>query len=231
MSSIPSEKEIDSAFQAKDVAGLLRMLDGGLDPNWTNASGDTLLHGAAKLGDLGLVEKLLEKGATARAYNRETETPWDIAVSWGNDDAAKILRKHIADETLTRGNDPIAFQSLADIRATAEETGVSPLHEIARRGQLNQLLALKDAQDLSAGDLLVRNLDGDTVLLNICQHGQLPLLAKTELWMKRPQDFQQLWTHVPAHYKKEVDYDAFIAALRQAKLQSYGKPKLKGFQK
>lgn len=228
-----SAEDIDSAFRSRDVIGLIRMLDNGLDANWKSERGDTLLHSAARLGDISLVEKLLDKGAKALVFNAEGETPRDIAVIWGHDNAAKMIGTRLADETLTRGNDTIPYASLQDLRDKAAETGINPLHDIAQRGQFNQVLALvsADAQGLNASELLSKGLDGDTVLLKICQHGQLPLLVKPELWVKKPQDFQRLWENVPAHYRKEVDYDSFVSQLRQLKLQSYGKPKLKGFHK
>ena len=228
-----SADEIDSAFRARDVVTLARMLDSGLDANGKNERGDTLLHSAARLGDIGLVEKLIEKGARALAYNADGETPCDTAAIWGNDSAAVIIKARLADERLTRGNEPIPYASLQAIRDKAAETGIHPLHDIAQRGQFNQVLALvpADPQGLSAADLLSKGFDGDTVLFKICQHGQLPLLAKPELWVKQPQDFQRIWDNVPAHYRKDVDYDSFVSQLRQMKLQSYGKPKLKGFHK
>jgi ankyrin repeat protein len=233
MAKQPSEDEIDDAFRSRDAIRLWGMLDNGLDPNWRNARGDTLLHSAARMGDLSVVEKLFEKGAKALCFNAEGESPLDTAIIWGNDKTAQMIQARLNEEKLTRGNDPIPYASLQDIRDKAAETGIDPLHDIARRGQFNQVvpLALNDAQGLNAADLLSKGLDGDTVLLKICQHGQLPLLAKPELWVKKPQDFQKIWDSVPTHYRKEVDYDSFVSALRQAKLQSYGKPKLKGFHK
>lgn len=233
MSKQPSADEIDSAFRAGDAIGLIRMLDNGLDANTRNERGNTLLHSAARLGDISLVEKLLDKGAKALCFNAEGESPREMAAIWGNDTAAKIIKKRLDEEQLTRGNETIPYASLQDIRDKALETGVSPLHDIARKGQFNQVVPLiaNDAQGLSASDLLSKDMDGDTVLMKICQHGQLPLLAKAELWLKKPQDFQKVWDSVPTHYRKEVDYDGFVSALRQAKLQSYGKPKLKGFHK
>lgn len=228
-----SEDEIDNAFRARDAAALQRLLDEGLDANWKNAAGDTLLHAAAKRGDTKLIEHLAEKGARANVFNNDGETPRDVATAWGHDEAAGILKQRSAEEKLTRGNDPIPYASLQQIRDKARDTGIDPLHEIAQRGQFNQVipLAVNDAQGLNAADLLSKGLDGDTLLLKICQQGQLPLLLKPELWMKKPQDAQRIWEKVPLHYRKEVDYDAFISQLRQARLQAYGKPKLKGFHK
>lgn len=229
----PSDADIDSAIRARDVAGLSGMLDEGLDANWKDARGDTLLHAAARLGDAGLASKLLERGARAFVHNDEAETPWDTAVIWGRDNVAKTLRARMDDEKLTRGSDPLSYASLQDIRDRTAETGINQFHFLAQKGQFGQVLTLAaaDKDGLSAGDLLSRGLDGDTVLLKICQQGQLPLLAKPELWVKKPQDFQVLWENVPKNYRKDVDYASFVSALRQMKLQSYGKPKLKGFQK
>lgn len=229
----PPDADIDSAIRSQDVAGLVRMLDNGLDANRKDARGDTLLHAAARMGDTALVDKLLEKGARAFVHNDEAETPWDVAVAWGRDKTAKTLRERMDDEKLTRGSDPLAYTSLQDIRDKTSETGVNQFHYLAQKGQFGQVLALAaaDKDGLNAGDLLSKGLDGDTVLLKICQQGQLPLLAKPELWVKRPQDFQTLWENVPGNYRKDVDYNAFVSALRQAKLQSHGKVKLKGFQK
>jgi ankyrin repeat protein len=229
----PSDADIDSAIRARDVTGLIRMLDDGLDANWKDARGDTLLHAAARLGDAELAGKLLEKGARAFVHNDEAETPWEAAVAWGRDNVAKALRVRMDDETLTRGSDPVSYVSLQEIRDKTAETGVNQFHYLAQRGQFGQVLnlAAADKDGLSASDLLSKGLDGDTVLLKICQQGQLPQLAKTELWLKRPQDFQTLWENVPKNYRKDVNYEAFVSALRQAKLQSYGKLKLKGFDK
>jgi hypothetical protein len=233
MSRQPSDADVETAIQQRDTPGLARLLDDGLDANWKDARGDTLLHAAARLGDATLVEKLLEKGARAFVHNDEAETPWETAVIWGRDNIAKILRVRMEDERLTRGSDPLAYASLQDIHDKTAETGINQLHYLAQKGQFGQVitLAAADKEGLSTADLLSRGLDGDTVLLKICQQGQLPLLAKPELWVKKPQDFQALWENVPQHYRKDVDYNAFVSALRQMKLQSYGKPKLKGFQK
>ncbi|MEZ0223005.1 MAG: hypothetical protein ACAH83_00500 [Alphaproteobacteria bacterium] len=229
----PSDADIDSALSARDVPAIIRMLEDGLDANWKDAKGDALLHAAARMGETSLVGKLLENGARAFVHNDEAETPWDVAVAWGRDSVAKTLRARMDDEKLTRGSDPVSYASLQEIRDKTAETGVNQFHYLAQRGQFGQVLTLAaaDKDGLSATDLLSKGLDGDTVLLKLCQQGQLPQLAKTELWVKRPQDFQTLWENVPTNYRKDVNYEAFVSQLRQAKLQSYGKLKLKGFQK
>ena len=227
------EAEIDSAIEARDASRLARMLDDGLDPNWTGAGGNTLLHAAARIGDAGLVGKLLEKGARAFVCNDEAETPWDVAVSWGNDRIAQKILPALTDEKLTRGSETIPYAALQEIRDKSLETGVNQFHYLAMRGQFAQAvtLAANDKEAFSAADLVAKGFDGDTVILKICQQGQLPLVAKAELWAKKPQEFQAVWDKVPTHYRKEVDYDSIISQMRQLKLQSYDKPKFKGFKK
>lgn len=229
----PTNAEIENAIADRDAAGLARMVDNGLDANWTGARGQTLLHGAARTGDIALVRKLLEKGAHAFAHNDDGETPADVAIAWGHTAATALISQRLEDEKLTRGNDPVPYSTLQDIRDKSVETGVSQFHYLAQRGQFNQVitLAANDPQGFTAADLLAKGPDGDTVLMKVCQQGQLPLLAKAEVWVKRPQDFQKIWEGVPSHYRKEVDYDATVSQMRQMKLQSYGKPKLKGFKK
>jgi ankyrin repeat protein len=229
----PSDDDINGALNARDVAGLIRLLDAGLDPDWRGARGNSLLHEAARLGDISLIGRVLEKGAKAFVLNDEGETPWDMAVIWGNDDAAKLLAPRIAEDKLARGTEAIPYQSLQEIRDKTAETGINQLHHLAQQGQFARviLLAVSDPQGLTSAELLSKGLDGDTVLMKVCQKGQLPQLAKPELWVKKPQEFQKLWENIPAHYRKEVNYDSFISQVRQARLQSYGKLKLKGFGK
>jgi hypothetical protein len=225
--------EVESAIEALDAARLLRMLDEGLDPNWQGPCGNTLLHAAARIGDALLVERLLEKGARAFVHNEEAETPRDVAASWGHDALARRIGERLEDEKLTRGPAAIPCQSLQQIREKSLESGISHFHYLAQRGQFAQVvtLAANDPQGFTAADLLAKGLDGDTVIMKVCQQGQLPLLMKPELWVKKPQEFQAVWEQVPEHYRKQVDYDSFVSQLRQIKLQSYGKPKLKGFGK
>jgi ankyrin repeat protein len=225
----PSDIEIETALKARDVVTLVRLLDKGLDANRTSAGGNSLLHAAARLGDISLVDKLLEKGANPLARNDRDETPWETAAAWGNTGAAQKIAARLPEgaPAARNNNEPIPYASLEEIRQKSAATGQSEFHALARQGRFAQVLVLAGKENLTAADLLERGKDGDTVLMTICQQGQLPLLVKAELWVKQPQEFQALWDKVPAHYRKEVDYDAFVGQLRQAKLKSYGNIKLK----
>jgi hypothetical protein len=223
--------DVEAAVAARDGAALSRLLDAGLDANWTGAGGQTLLHWAARLGDLALTARLLDAGAHARVYNDAAETPRDVAVIWGHDLLAAKIAARAAQEP--EGAEAFPYRTLEEIREKSRETGVNQFHYLAQRGQFAKVIALaaEDPQGIDAADLLGRGLDGDTALLKICQQGQLRLLARPDVWLRRPQEFQSLWEKVPAHYRKEIDHDQFVGQLRQMKLQSYGKLKPRGFKK
>lgn len=225
MSARHTDEEIENALGAGDANALSRMLGEGLDANWTGAGGQTLLHWAARLGDTAFAGSLIEAGARKEARNEDAETPRDVAVAWGHGALADLLMPSAP------GTMPCA--SLAEVRERSRETGVDYFHYLTQAGFFPGLaaLAVADGEGFDAADLLARGADGDTALMKICQQGHLPLLAQPALWLKKPEEFQKLWEKVPMHYRNQVDHDSFMSQLRQARLQSYGKPKLKGFKK
>jgi hypothetical protein len=58
-----------------------------------DADGQTLLHLAARLGDLELVRRLLDEGADVNAVDNEGRTPTGRAVEGGHEDVAELLRE------------------------------------------------------------------------------------------------------------------------------------------
>ena len=85
------------------------------------------------------------------------------------------------------------------------------------------------AQFLAGTDLLGRDADGDRTILKVCEAGLLPNLLNPAVWGRKAEDFQNVWSHVPEKYKDGLDADAFLNEIRQARLQSYAKPKFGGF--
>jgi ankyrin repeat protein len=72
-------------FSTYDTGSLERIvrnaieLYGGIDCNFRNKDGDTLLHVAARNGDCNVVKLLLEKGSPFSGKNNQNKTPLDLA--------------------------------------------------------------------------------------------------------------------------------------------------------
>lgn len=227
--SNPTKAQVEKALAARDIAGLSRMLDAGLDANWKDAQGDTLLHHAARMGDAELVAKLASKGAHFTVFNQQDETPRDIAIAWGHDTLAAVMKDEMTAEQAPAA---IAHKSLQDIRDASAKNGTSEFYRLAAQGQFAAVVALAEKeQGFTAADLLSKGVNGDTTALKLAQLGQLELLMKTPLWLDRPDDFQKVWDAVPEAYRNQGDIAAFSRDLRQAKLQSYAKPKLQGLKR
>jgi ankyrin repeat protein len=88
---------VDIAFASKSSAGSInrdavRALFGGKSISAQDTSGNTALHYAAKLGNVELIQFLLELGASRNTKNTAGESPYDIALRWSFSNAADILR-------------------------------------------------------------------------------------------------------------------------------------------
>jgi ankyrin repeat protein len=57
-------------------------------------AGNTILHYAAKQGDLPVISELLSLGADKEVINTASEGPWEIALRWNHTEAAAILNPH-----------------------------------------------------------------------------------------------------------------------------------------
>lgn len=220
---------IEAALDAGDSAALIALVDGGADAGWQDAEGRSLLHYAAAWNDAALVDALVAKGAAVTVFDAKTETPRDYAIAFGHNALAADLQKRMAAEENAAKPAALPFRDMAALRAESVATLTDQFNYHVRTGRLSGLLALaaKDADGLMAQDVLGTGPEGDTTLLKICQQGRLGDLLDVKLWQKRPDDFQAVWQQVPADYKKGHDGDGFVARLRQARLQSFSKIRLK----
>ncbi|HYD16928.1 MAG TPA: ankyrin repeat domain-containing protein [Patescibacteria group bacterium] len=227
---MPTAKAIDAALEKRDIPALLKMLEQGMDANRAGKDGNALLHHAAQFGDAELAEALLARGAKTFAHNKAQETPWDIAVAFGHDALAARLQTALQDEMKqAAASGKIPYASLQEIRDAGAKQGHSEFFALAHRGQFTQVVALAEKDGgFTAADLLERGSDGRSVILRLAQLDQLALLLKPALWAARINDFQNVWTNLPKNYRDGHYHEALLASLRQAKLQSYAKPKLPG---
>jgi uncharacterized protein len=87
-----------------------KLLNRGADVHITDNDGDTVLHGAAEVGNVEVTRMLLAKGANANAKNKVGGTPLMWAAVYGNDDVVRELLKHGADPTLKDEDGVTALQ-------------------------------------------------------------------------------------------------------------------------
>ncbi len=228
-----STKQIDKAVADRDIAALGKYIDAGASVDRRDADGNTLLHHAARFGDLALVEKLVARGAKTFTHNNDGDSPWDVAATWGHDAVATRLDAALRAEMKAAGEiEKISYTSLQQIRDASVKNGASEFHALASRGLFAQVIALAEKDGgFCAADMLEKGRDGTTVILKLAQQGNLASLLKPALWSARPNDFQNAWLNVPKNYRDGHDFDGFVSGLRQAKLQSYAKPKLPGLGK
>ena len=228
-----SAKQIDKAVSDRDIAALGKYIDAGTDISRRDADGNTLLHHAARFGALELVDKLAAKGAKTFVHNNDGDTPWDVAVMWGHDAVATRLDAVLRAEMKSAAEiEKVSYTSLQQIRDASVKNGASEFHALASKGLFAQVISLAEKDGgFCAADLLEKGRDGTTVILKLAQQGSLASLLKPALWSARPNDFQNVWLNVPKNYRDGHDFDGFVSGLRQAKLQSYAKPKLPGLGK
>ena len=80
----------------KDAAmkATYRILTDAGDPNALQKDNDTVLHGAAELGDPDLVRAIIRRGGNVTVRNAAGETPLDLSIRGGHQAATKVLRNH-----------------------------------------------------------------------------------------------------------------------------------------
>ena len=82
------------------------MLDAGLDPNYTFADGNTLLHRAAEHGNLAVVQALLKKKANPDTLNKRGETPLSLIFASHRDAGYPAHQGGIVQALLKAGANP-----------------------------------------------------------------------------------------------------------------------------
>lgn len=192
------------------------------DAAWVDSEGNSLLHHAARSGDSGLVQHCIARDVSAISYNKEGECARDVARIWGYDDIAALIDTEMKRLRAETPLPPLAYSSLQEIRDTSTAIGTNIFFDLAARGLFDQVLPLaeKDAEGLCAADFLSTGASGETVILKICQAGQISELIKMKLWIKKPSALLSVWEDVPKIYQKDIDIEAFLSQLRQTKLKS-----------
>lgn len=117
----------DYLFRAcakKNPVGVLAMLKGGINPNVTNAKGNTPLIISASLGDLSSVRSLLAYRADVNAVNNDGNTPLIYAARYNHPEVVRELLK------------PQTLQAPVDVNAQ-NKLGQTALYWAASKGYDN----------------------------------------------------------------------------------------------
>eukprot|EP00051_Salpingoeca_urceolata_P006568 m.86770 g.86770 ORF g.86770 m.86770 type:complete len:2399 (+) comp14887_c1_seq1:143-7339(+) len=84
-----------ASIRAKDTDALVEAVEAGMDPNWTDDVGQTLLNWSSAFGTLDMVEFLIESGADVNAGQRSSSLHY--AACFGRADIARALLRAGAD--------------------------------------------------------------------------------------------------------------------------------------
>ena len=178
----PLHKALNVDFSGKaDAAEVRRLIAAGADVNAKDPSGKTPLFLAAAIGDVELLQLLLDHGATVDNRNRRFETALFIAAKNGHAPAVDLLLKHGADAKIVMpmggsivcaavdsGNIAIVEKILAagaTIAATKQAGWPALICAVAGKVEMLEYLVGKGANvndpDLSGSTALARAADGN----------------------------------------------------------------------
>jgi ankyrin repeat protein len=132
------------------------LLDNHADPNIKNTAGDTPLHETARIGDLEIMNALIEHGANVNIQDGQGNTAMHIAIPVDVHKAAfELLLSHRANPNLR------------------DRRGDSPLHIVIA---LNREPDIIETLLLSSADVTMHNIEGKTPLYLAVEENRLTLL-------------------------------------------------------
>ena len=190
------------ALAQRDNAALLAMLsDDGADARWRDDRGQTLLHFAALRGDSELCDALLYgKKADILAQTDNGDTPARLAAIYGHKALAEEL--FVQERRARAALIAPAIKSLDDLR---RDKGA--FYALACQGQFAAVVAaaLRDRARLTADDLLAEGQRGESVILRLCQSGQLDVLLQKDLWQDNLPALAKVRAALPQVYRRLID--------------------------
>jgi len=152
---------IETLVKDKDDSRYLRLIENGLDVNYQNSCGASMLHISTIVGDESLVTLLLSKSANPNVLNWQGESPVFMAAQWAEDDILVKLLQVGADPNAVAGElaySPLMIAVLNEHLSTVEilvkhgaapdytnDAGVSAI-SIARENGYRKLLAVLETK-------------------------------------------------------------------------------------
>lgn len=108
------EKALFQAVERGDHEAIWKLSNEKVNLDVTDQSGNTPLHKAAMLDELGAIEALYGEGANIEARNNQKETPLDVAKSYGNPQAEFLLQGLSWQETIDKRIEEEKFESIEE---------------------------------------------------------------------------------------------------------------------
>ncbi len=88
-----SDNPLISAIEAGNCEGIKNLVKKGADLNQVDGDSWTVLHIAAFLGHVNVINALLDAGAKVDVEDKFGNTPHYYAELWGQEEAAKVLKE------------------------------------------------------------------------------------------------------------------------------------------
>lgn len=205
---------ITDMLAKRDNDALLALLDdNGGDANWCDDRGQTLLHFAALRGDEELCEALVcKKGFSALIRNEDGDTPARIAAIFGHERLSEHLfeieraQRAVLATPVIESLEALRRQQ-ATIKGASMQGGMFYHHACNNQFGAVVEAAIKNGESFTRDDLLAMGQKGESVILRLCQSGQLPLLLRAELW-RSPEQIETLRAvqkSLPRFFRAQID--------------------------
>ena len=153
--------ELLKAVEEGNTKRAVFYLDRGLDPNSTNADGNTILMIASRLGHLELVSTLVARKASLTRQSRSGDTALMMACLGGHLGVVKLLVSAGAPIEAGKGWQPIhyaAFSGSAGVLSFLLERGADK-NALAPNGYTPLMLAVRNGYEDAASLLLKHDAD------------------------------------------------------------------------
>ena len=120
--------------------------------------------------------------------------------------------------------------TIADLRTPSGQMGDSCLISAAKFGYFNKVteIARQNGEQITINDFLSKDGHGNTLISILAEKKQLSQVFTADAWVGNISDMRELWSHVGAIYRKQVDFGRVESGVKLAGLQQQrGSGKLK----
>jgi len=136
--------------------------------------------------------------------------PLGLKVFWDNVDAVQAHLKERG-ESLT----------VTDLRQPSGQTGDSCLISAAKFGHFDKVIeiAKQSGDPVTMKDFLSKDSHGNTLIGILADKRQLSQVFTVDAWTGHVGEMKELWSHVAAAHRKQIDYSHLETAVKQATLK------------